>query len=38
MIIYKIEEIFDKNLTSDELKEIINKKIFNITQLLEFDE
>ena len=30
MITYNIDEIYDNNLTDIELKEIINKKIYNI--------
>ena len=30
MITYNVEEIYDNNLTDIELKEIINKKIYNI--------
>ena len=30
MINYNVEEIYNNNLTDIELKEIINKKIYNI--------
>ena len=33
MINYDIEEIFDKSLTNNELKKIINQKIWNIINL-----
>lgn len=33
MINYDIEEIFDKSLTDNELKKIINQKIWNIINL-----
>ena len=33
MINYDIEEIFDKSLTDNELKKIINQKILNIINL-----
>lgn len=33
MINYDIEEIFDKSLTDNELKIIINQKIWNIIKL-----
>lgn len=33
MINYDIEEIFDKYLTDNELKKIINQKIWNIINL-----
>ena len=33
MINYDIEEIFDKSLTDNELKKIINQKIWNIIKL-----
>lgn len=37
MITYDIKEIINKNLNDDELKEIINKKLINIINLLEFE-
>lgn len=37
MITYNIKEIINKNLNNDELKEIINKKLINIINLLEFE-
>lgn len=37
MITYNIKEIINKNLNDDELKEIINKKLINIINLLEFE-
>lgn len=33
MINYDIEEVFDKSLTDNELKKIINQKIWNIINL-----
>ena len=33
MINYDIKEIFDKSLTDNELKKIINQKIWNIINL-----
>ncbi len=30
MITYNIEEIYDNNLTDTQIKEIINKKLYNI--------
>lgn len=33
MINYDIEEIFDKSLTDNELKKIINQKVWNIINL-----
>ena len=33
MINYDIEDIFDKSLTDNELKKIINQKIWNIINL-----
>ena len=33
MINYDIEEIFEKSLTDNELKKIINQKIWNIINL-----
>ena len=37
MITYNIKEIINKDLNDDELKEIINKKLINIINLLEFE-
>ena len=34
---YNIIDIINKNLTDTDLKEIINRKIFNIIELLEID-
>ena len=35
---YNIIDIVDDNLTDTMLKEIINKKIYNIIKLLEFND
>lgn len=37
MITYNIKEIINKDLNDDELKEIINKKLINIINLLELE-
>lgn len=37
MITYNIKEIINKDLNDNELKEIINKKLINIINLLEFE-
>lgn len=37
MITYNIKEIINKDLNDDQLKEIINKKLINIINLLEFE-
>ena len=34
---YNIIDIVDKNLTDTELKEIVNKKLYKIIELLEFN-
>ena len=34
---YNIIDIVDKNLTDTKLKEIINKKLYNIIELMEFN-
>lgn len=34
---YNISYIVDENLTDDELKDIINKKLYKIIELLEFN-
>lgn len=34
---YNIIDIINENLTDTDLKEIINRKIFNIIELLEID-
>lgn len=34
---YNIIDIFDKDLTDVKLKEIVNKKIYKIIELLEFN-
>ncbi len=34
---YNIIDIVDKNLTDTKLKEIINKKLYRIIELLEFN-
>lgn len=34
---YNIDEIYDENLTYDILKIIINQKIYNIIEKLEFN-
>lgn len=35
---YTVIDIVDKSLTSNELKEIINEKLYNIIELVEFDD
>ena len=37
MITYNIKEIINKDLNDNELKEIINKKLINIINLLELE-
>lgn len=37
MITYNIKEIINKDLSDNQLKEIINKKLINIINLLEFE-
>ena len=37
MITYKIKEIYDNNITDNQLKKIINKKLFNIINNQEID-
>lgn len=37
MITYNIKEIINKDLNDNQLKEIINKKLINIINLLEFE-
>lgn len=37
MITYNVKEIINKDLNDDELKEIINKKLINIINLLELE-
>ena len=37
MITYNIKEIINKNLNDNQLKEIINKKLINIINLLELE-
>lgn len=34
---YNIIDIVDKNLTDTKLKEIVNKKLYKIIELLEFN-
>ena len=34
---YNIIDIMDKNLTDTKLKEIINKKLYKIIELMEFN-
>ena len=34
---YNVDEIYDKNLTDTKLKEIINKKLYKIIELMEFN-
>ena len=36
-MIYNIIDIMDKNLTDTKLKEIINKKLYKIIELIEFN-
>ena len=33
---YNVIEIYDKNLNDDKIRKIINKKIYNIIEKLEF--
>ena len=37
MITYKIKEIYDNNITDNQLKKIINKKLYNIINNQEID-
>ena len=37
MITYKIKEIYDNNITVNQLKKIINKKLYNIINNQEID-
>lgn len=37
MITYKIKEIYDNNMTDNQLKKIINKKLYNIINNQEID-
>lgn len=37
MITYKIKEIYDNNMTDNQLKTIINKKLYNIINNQEID-
>ncbi len=37
MITYKVKEIKDNKLTNTQLKKIINKKLYRIIELLEFN-
>ena len=37
MITYKVKEIKDNKLTNAQLKKIINKKLYRIIELLEFN-
>ena len=37
MITYNVKEIYKNNLTDIELKNIINKKLYNIINSLEID-
>lgn len=37
MITYKINEIYDNNITVNQLKKIINKKLYNIINNQEID-
>ena len=34
---YNVIEIYDKNLNDDKIRKIINKKIYNIIEKLEFN-
>ncbi len=38
MIIYNIKEIYNNNLTNTDLKKMINKKLYKIIELLEFND
>ena len=35
---YNVIEIYDKNLNDDKIRKIINKKIYNIIEKLEFND
>lgn len=37
MITYNVEEIYDNNLTDTKLKELVNKKLYKIIELMEFN-
>ena len=37
MITYKIKEIYDNNMSDNQLKKIINKKLYNIINNQEID-
>lgn len=37
MITYNVKEIYNHSLTNTKLKEIINKKLYKIIELLEFN-
>lgn len=37
MITYKVQEIYKNNLTDNKLKEIINKKLYKIIELMELN-
>mgnify|MGYP004499935989 CR=1 FL=1 len=37
MITYNVKEIYTHNLTNTKLKEIINKKLYKIIELMEFN-
>lgn len=37
MITYNVKEIYDNNMTDNQLKKIINKKLFNIINNQEID-
>ena len=34
---YNVKEIYNENLTDTKLKEIINKKLYKIIELMEFN-
>lgn len=38
MTTYKIKQIYKNNLTDTKLKEIINKKLYKIIELIEFND
>lgn len=37
MITYNVKEIYDNNMTDNQLKKIINKKLYNIINNQEID-
>ena len=37
MITYNVKEIYDNNITDNQLKKIINKKLYNIINNQEID-